>query len=443
MTLDVIDNSPAPLDVGYWGEVLTFAARMADAVGDTEFVPGAVRGRREAVAALIVYGAEVGLTPMQSLAGIHIVDGKPQPSAELCRAMILRAGHAFTVHEMTGTRCRVSGVRRGRPESERVVVEWTSDMARSAGLLGRPPWQRYPRAMLVARATGDLARILFPDVVKGLGYVAEDEPDALEAWAPPGQVDEPATPPRKVLQRRRRAANPSQVQSAPLPPDSPLAPDSGPPVVTVEESPAVVPDQYAPEVADAQQAHDENRSSGRWLTDDEAEATGPTPDEARAAIEAELAGVPNMEENDGKPSDPPPTRVSDDDEPLPEDLQPVGTGRPIPRLGPVPTLPELQPEQPSNEATPPGLRTLADRPFKAMQTGITRELGSAATDEERHALVSAIVGREITTTKTLPRDDGYRVLDWLDRFNDGDAWWEFVDGGARIVAHDGPRPVEG
>jgi hypothetical protein len=290
--------------------------------------------------------------------------------------------------------------------------------------------------MLVARATGDLARILFPDVVKGLGYVAEDEPDALEAWAPPSADGEPVQmgvePPRKAIQRRRRTPATSPVSVAPLPPDSPLEGDS---------------DAVAPEVADAQQAHDTNRDAGRWLTDDEAQATGPTPDEARQAIEDELAA----------PSDVPPPYPrghAPDDVPLPEDLRPVGTGQPFPRGAPVPTssdneatapevMPDPEPEAPADEVAPPGFKGLGARPFAAMQTGITRELGTAATREERHALVAAIVGHEIESTKTLARDDGYRVLDWLDRFNDGDAWWEFVDGGARIVAHDGPRPVEG
>jgi hypothetical protein len=52
--LATIDNTAPTLDVSYWGGVLVFAAQVADAVADTEFVPGALRGRREAVAATIL-----------------------------------------------------------------------------------------------------------------------------------------------------------------------------------------------------------------------------------------------------------------------------------------------------------------------------------------------------------------------------------------------------
>lgn len=216
MTIERVDDT-----LPGWVSVLVPAAQLAERIAGTEFVPRAMRGKPDVVTAAIMYGAELGLGPMQALAGIHVVEGHPQPSAELMRALILRAGHNFVVHEMTATRCRVSGLRAGRPEAERAYIEWTADMARQAGLQGRPPWRAYPRAMLLARATGDLARMLFPDVVKGLGYAAEavDDLDAVESWPvesgpvdpgttspdDPGSTPElPQRKPRKSVTRERR-----------------------------------------------------------------------------------------------------------------------------------------------------------------------------------------------------------------------------------------------
>lgn len=356
--VQAVEHTPH-IDVGRWAETLVFAAQLADKVANTEFVPAALRGRPEAVAATIMYGAEVGVTPMQALAGIHIVDGRPAPSAELMRAMIQRAGHSLVVHEMTGTRCRVSGLRRGRPETERVTVEWTLDMARSAGLLGRKNWQNYPRAMLTARATGDLARLVFADVVKGLGYVSEDDTDDA-TWGPVPPMDEPpVAPARAPIQRRSRPISPPVVEDLDTPPEPPDNAGNG---TDERDGGADVPPRTAPP---------------------------PPTDQA--------SGLPGR--GGRRPSDPPPPadephdRYQPDDVPLPEE----------------------------NQLHPP--RLIGAGMLKALHTGLGKELGSVATSEEKRALVAAIIGHEIASSKNLTTTEALRVMAYLERFNDGTASW--------------------
>lgn len=214
------DMSAEPSSLGRWVSVLVPASQLAERIADTEFVPAAMRGKPDVVTAAIMYGDEIGVGPMQALAGIHVVDGRPQPSAELMRALIRRAGHRITIHASNGEMCRVSGLRFGEPESERVVITWTIDMARSAGLVHKQNWQKYPRAMLLAAATRDLARVAFPDVIKGLsGGVADDAPGEWDAWAETAAsgpeaapVAPPRVPPGEVMEavkrtRKRRVQN--------------------------------------------------------------------------------------------------------------------------------------------------------------------------------------------------------------------------------------------
>ena len=59
-----------------------FTWRAARTIADTEFVPPELRARPGAVAAAVWYGREVGVPPMQALAHIDIVDGRPNPDAE-------------------------------------------------------------------------------------------------------------------------------------------------------------------------------------------------------------------------------------------------------------------------------------------------------------------------------------------------------------------------
>jgi len=141
-------------------------------IANTPFVPTAFKGKPEAVFAAILYGEELGIGPMQSLSSIHVIEGKPGMSPELMRGLVARAGHRIDVKEASGDRVTLWG-KRADNDSE-ATVTWTMDDARLAGLAGRGAWKTYPRAMLLARATSELCRMIFADVVAGLSYTPEE-----------------------------------------------------------------------------------------------------------------------------------------------------------------------------------------------------------------------------------------------------------------------------
>lgn len=189
------------------------AWKLAQRIGRTEFVPKALRGKPEAVLAAILTGHELGIQPMNALAKIHVIDGRPSLSSEMMRAVILREGHEFHVEETTNTRCVVVGRRR---ESDRETrIAWTKDDASAAGLLGKDNWKKYPRAMLLARATGELARALFPDVLAGISYTSEEVRDGFEfdEWGEPVETEtvEPPKPGKaKAAKKVTKAASKRQ-----------------------------------------------------------------------------------------------------------------------------------------------------------------------------------------------------------------------------------------
>jgi len=146
--------------------------KTAQKIANTPFVPSAFRGKPEAVFAAILYGEELGIGPMQSLNSIHVIEGKPGMSPELMRGLVARAGHRIDVKEASAERVTLWG-KRADNDSE-ATVSWTMDDARLAGLAGRGAWKTYPRAMLLARATSELCRMIFADVVAGLSYTQEE-----------------------------------------------------------------------------------------------------------------------------------------------------------------------------------------------------------------------------------------------------------------------------
>lgn len=209
-----------------WVELMGPAGELAGKISETEFVPARLRKRPAAVMACILSGQEAGVGPMQALRQIFVTDdGKVGMAAELMRSLVLREGHEIWPEEINNTRATMAGRRRGQETPTRIT--WTMDDAKKAGLTNRRNWQNYPRAMLVARATTELCRLLFPDVIAGISYSLEELEDGdVNLGAPPPEPtgDQPKTSTRKAPAARTRTRKPP----AP-PPAEPELPGEEPP----------------------------------------------------------------------------------------------------------------------------------------------------------------------------------------------------------------------
>lgn len=162
-------------DTDSWVGVVAPVSDLATKIAGTDFVPDALKGKPAAVAAAIMYGRELGLEPMSSLRSINVIKGKPSLSSEAMRAMVMAAGHEITFPEMTNTRCVIRGRRRGSEDT--TTVTYSMDDAKRAGLSGNSQYSKMPRQMLTARATAELCRLIFADVIGGL--IADVEVDDI------------------------------------------------------------------------------------------------------------------------------------------------------------------------------------------------------------------------------------------------------------------------
>ena len=221
-----IDDQPLPLEARHrWVVLLAQVGQLAHAIADTDFVPRALRGNEAAIVAAILYGDEVGLSPMQSLSKVSVIDGRPSIAAEAQRALILAAGHQIWFEDLTTTKATWAGRRAGADIVQRVT--WTMDDAKRAGIAGRQNWRTYPRAMLSARASAELARAVFADVIGGLAATEElEDPGSVEAAGMPGVAETPAAQAASGTPVRRRRTNPAAVIA---PTAAAAAPPPGPP----------------------------------------------------------------------------------------------------------------------------------------------------------------------------------------------------------------------
>jgi hypothetical protein len=158
-----------------WAQSARAAHAIAQSLVQTSFVPAAFRGKPEEATAAILAGAEVGLQPMAALKSFDVIQGQAAPRAIALRAIVQSYGHEMVLVESTATRCRMKGLRRG--SSEWQTVTWTIDRAKEMQLTGKDNWKKQPGAMLVARATGELARLIAADAILGIGYAIEEIAD--------------------------------------------------------------------------------------------------------------------------------------------------------------------------------------------------------------------------------------------------------------------------
>lgn len=151
------------------------------------FVPSHIQ-HPGAVVAAILTGRELGVPPMASLRSIKFVDGTPVFDAALHLGIMIARGvkYRWVSDGSDGT----AQLWLQRPDQEPYVSVYTMDMAKKAELLGKKNWQRYPAAMLRARAVSAASRAYMPDVLAGCFVPGELEADRDET--PPNQSMEPA-----------------------------------------------------------------------------------------------------------------------------------------------------------------------------------------------------------------------------------------------------------
>lgn len=137
---------------------------------------------------IAMYGDQLGVPLMVALNSIYVVEGKPELSGELTAAIIRRdcPSGQIKIIERSAKRCHLKA-RRG-PSDEWVDIEWTIEDAKTAGLLGKDNWKKYPTDMLYWRCMSRVRRLVFPDIATGFAVEGELR-DAIDVVATERSID--------------------------------------------------------------------------------------------------------------------------------------------------------------------------------------------------------------------------------------------------------------
>jgi len=151
----------------------------AQVVINAKLAPAAFQSP-DAVMVAIQHGMELGLSPMQALHSIAIINGKPGIYGDAALALCKCRPDFADIHETFErgegdenmfARCVVT-----RAGQTPVTRTFSVAEAKKAGLWGKSgPWSQYPKRMLQMRARSFALRDSFPDALKGIGIREEVE----------------------------------------------------------------------------------------------------------------------------------------------------------------------------------------------------------------------------------------------------------------------------
>lgn len=173
---------------------------LANLYAESTLLPEAYRKKPADIFVAVTLGQSVGLSPIQSLAEINVIKGKPTMSATLIAAQVRRAGHKLRieVEETPGKECATCTIiRRDDPEHP-FVSKRDRAWAQRMGLLNNSNYIKQPATMLKKRAITDCARDACSEALCGIDYTPDEMSDFDDVEATVEEHEEPTKSPNVV-----------------------------------------------------------------------------------------------------------------------------------------------------------------------------------------------------------------------------------------------------
>jgi len=162
-----LEQAPPP---GALAEQITYAKYLAA----SNLLPKDLRDQPANLLLILGHAQALGIHPTAAIQGIAIINGKPTLSAQLMAGLARARGHKLRV-EADNQTAIAKLIRADDPDYEHVFTFDMADAER-AGLTSSTNWQKYPQAMLRARATSGIIRAACPEALAGITHT----PDELE-----------------------------------------------------------------------------------------------------------------------------------------------------------------------------------------------------------------------------------------------------------------------
>jgi hypothetical protein len=235
--------------------------RLATLMVKSKMCPHSFKDDPTSITIAIAWGMEIGLSAMQAIQGIAIINNRPAIWGDtMVAVMLIHPEYDSHDEEIVrdqdgnaiGARYTVRRKKGGKVAS--LTREFFRADALAAGLLSKDTYKAYPADMFLSKARSRAIRGLFADALRGMGsadelidVVPQQEPQRVVATAEPIRQ-----PQRKVVVAADMAAEPSQVVAVVFEDGNKvIAVDTGAGEVLMPTAAAVaIPDAIAQSLAD-------------------------------------------------------------------------------------------------------------------------------------------------------------------------------------------------
>lgn len=141
--------------------------QFAEMAAKSSIIPKQYQGNPYDILLITMMGNDIGLTPMQSLQSIAVLNGRPSLYGDAAIALVRRHSEFENIREYIQDEVAYCEIK--RKNKDWYIGSFSKQQAIQAGLWNRQgPWKTYPERMLKMRARGFALRDVFADALNGL-----------------------------------------------------------------------------------------------------------------------------------------------------------------------------------------------------------------------------------------------------------------------------------
>jgi hypothetical protein len=173
------------------------AWRFADMIAKSELAPKDYRGKPTNAMCAIIMGLEVGLSPMQAIQNIAVINGRPSLYGDAMLAVVQNHwAFEYIKETLDESNMTATCIVKRKGGDEHIVTFSRADAVKAKLWEKSGPWTDYPKRMLQMRARGFALRDQFGDALRGFNS-REEQQDILDitSTASHKPIDIPETSP--------------------------------------------------------------------------------------------------------------------------------------------------------------------------------------------------------------------------------------------------------